>query len=103
MIRPFLDHAIQFGPGSVESLRFNVRIVLGVSAPAGFETLQTRRSPSALCTASMSDFCFDDDACHARPRIGDGARVVDRVWRIVKVGKSEAMRMEPFWYLQPRC
>ena len=99
MIRPFFDQAIQFDPGSVDSLFFSDRMLLGVSVPAGLPMLQTRRSPSALCTANMSDFCFDDEACHASPRMGDGALAVERVCKTVKEGKREAIRMDPFLYL----
>lgn len=96
MIRPFLDHAIQWNPGSILSLLFKIRIVFGASAVAGFATLHTRRSPSNVCVASMSDFCFEDEACQARLTIGEGDREVLRVCRIVKLGSRETMRMEPF-------
>ena len=62
--------------------------------------LQTRRSPSPLCTASMSDFCFVEDACQAKSTMGEGDRDVDNVCWMVKVGWMVAMRMEPFWYLE---
>ena len=58
--------------------------------------LHTRKSQLALCTANMSDFCFDEDACHAKPTIGAGATELERVWRMVKVGSSEAMMTDPF-------
>ena len=98
-ILPFFDHAIQFKPNSLLSPRFKVRIIFGVSAPAGFAMLQTCKSPCALCTANMSDLCFEDDACQAKPATGDGAFEVDKVWRMVNVGSSDTIRTEPFWYL----
>ena len=94
-IRPFLDQAAQFKPGSVLSLCFKILIVFGVSAVAGLATLQTRRSPSAVCVANISDFCFDDDACHAKVTIGEGARDVVKVWRIVKAGCNATISIEP--------
>ena len=71
-IRPFLDHVIQLGPVANVSARFNTRITLGASLVGGLATLQTRKSPSEVCVASMSDFCFDDEACHARFAMGEG-------------------------------
>lgn len=50
----------------------------------------------------MSDFCFVEDACQAKLTIGDGARAVVRVCRIVKLGSRETMRMEPLRYLHYR-
>lgn len=47
----------------------------------------------------MSDFCFDDEACHVNETIGEGPLDVVRVWRIVKVGWSAVMRIDPFLYL----
>ena len=61
--------------------------------------LQTLRSPLAICTASMSDFCFELDACQASPTIGDGAIEVDRVCNIVNDGSKEAMSIDPLLYL----
>ena len=58
--------------------------------------LQTRKSPSAHCTASISDFCLEEDACQASPVIGEGLRGVDKVWRMVKFGTSDAIKTEPF-------
>ena len=82
-------------------------MVLGNSAVGGFATLQTRRSPSIVCAASISDFCFVDEACHAKFTIGDGARLVVRVCSMVNlasclgstVDSMLAMRMDPFRYL----
>jgi len=51
-----------------------MRIVLGDSAVGGFETLQILRSPSMVCEANISDFCFVDEACQAKLTIGEGAR-----------------------------
>ena len=104
---PFFDHAHQCWPGSVLSLRFKIRIVFGDSAIGGLETLHIRRSPSIVCEANMSDFCFVDEACQAKLTIGEGARWVVRVWRMVKLrlgpligfgtmGSSLTSRMEPF-------
>lgn len=59
--------------------------------------LQTLRSPSAVCVASMSDFCFDEDACQANDTIGDGPLDVVKVCKMANVGCRLAMRMEPFW------
>lgn len=61
--------------------------------------LQTRRSPSNVRTANMSDFCFVDEACHARCAIGDGARGTGNVCKIVKAGRSETSNMDPLRYL----
>lgn len=99
MIRPFFDQAIQFGPDSTVSIRLSTRITLGASAVGGFATLQTLKSPSAVCTANMSDFCFVEDACHAKSVIGDGARGTDKVCRIVKAGRRETSSIDPFRYL----
>lgn len=71
-------------------------MTLGVSLVGGFATLQTRRSPSNVCVASMSDFCFDDEACHVSETIGDGPRDVVSVCRIVNEGCSAVIRIEPF-------
>lgn len=98
-MRPFFDQAIQFRPGSTVSPRSRLRIALGVSAPAGLAILHTLRSPLAICTASMSDLCLDEDACQAKPIIGVGATDVDKVCSIVKDGSRDAIRMEPFLYL----
>ena len=74
----------------------------GDSAVGGFDTLQTRKSPSEVCVASISDFCFVDDACHARLTMGEGARSVVKVCKIVKEGCRATMRIEPLRYLHPR-
>lgn len=77
MILPFFDQAIHLGSsdGEVSDL-FKIRITRGGSLPGGFATLQTLRSPLAARVASISDFCFDDDACHANDTMGDGPREV---------------------------
>ena len=85
-ILPFFDHAHQCSPGSTLSLLFKMRRVLGVSVFGGFETLQTRRSPSTVCVASMSDLCFVEDACHTKFATAEGARAAVRVCRIVNDG-----------------
>lgn len=61
-----------------------------------FGTLHTRRSPSVVCAASISDFCFDEDPCQAKPAIGEGDLGVVRVCRMVNDGCSVAIKMEPF-------
>lgn len=78
-IFPFLDHAIHFGLGESESERLSTRITRGDSFPGGFDTLQTLRSPLEACVASISDFCFDEEACQAKDTIGDGPREVVKV------------------------
>ncbi len=47
----------------------------------------------------MSDFCLVDEACQARLTIGEGARAVVRVCKMVKLGSRETIRIEPFIYL----
>jgi hypothetical protein len=74
--------------------------MLGESPLAVFGMLQTRKSPSMVCAASMSDFCFEDEPCQASLLRGDGGLFVLNVWRIVKDGCKFAMRMEPFIYLR---
>lgn len=45
----------------------------------------------------MSDFCFDDEACHARQVMGEGAMPEAlRVCKMVKDGERAATRTEPF-------
>lgn len=63
-----------------------------------FGTLQTLRSPSAVCVASISVFCLDEDPCHARPVMRDGGLFVVKVCSIVKEGRRVAIRMEPLRY-----
>lgn len=58
--------------------------------------LQTRRSPSCVWVASISDFWRDEDACQAKVTIGDGPLEVVRLWRIVNLGCKAAIRSEPF-------
>lgn len=78
-IFPFFDHAIHLGSAELESDRFKTRITRGDSLPGGLVTLQILRSPFDACVASMSDFCFDEEACQASEIIGDGPREVVRV------------------------
>lgn len=99
IILPFLDQANQLSPDSTLSLLFRIRIVFGVSAVGGFEILHTRRSPSEVCVANMSDFCLVEEACHAKFAIGEGARGVVSVCKIVNVGCRDTIRIEPFKYL----
>ena len=98
-IRPFLAQVIQLRPGKNLSDLFRTRITRGTSAEGGFATLQTRRSPSAVWVANMSDFCLVEDACHVRVAIGDGPREVDKVCRIVNDGVKPARRTDPLLYL----
>ena len=85
-IRPFFDQAIHLGSAEEESDRLSTLMTRGASLPGGFATLQTLRSPLKDKVASISDFCFDDDACHANETMGDGPREVDMVCRMVNVG-----------------
>lgn len=61
--------------------------------------LQTRRSPAAVCVASISNFCLEEDPCHAKPVIGDGSLEVWRVYKMVKECCMVAIIMDPFAYL----
>lgn len=80
MMRPFFDHAIQLGPVIWFSVRLNILTTLaGSSLLYDFETLQTRRSPSWVWTASMSDFCRDEEACQFKVTMGEGALEVVRL------------------------
>ena len=79
MILPFLDHAIQFLPKSPFPPLSSDLMGFGISADAGFAMFHTLRSPLALCIASMSDLDLEEEACHARPRIGEGWISVDIV------------------------
>lgn len=73
MIRPFFDHASQFGPARKFSVRLRTLTTLAVSLLVGdFAMLQTRRSPSLVCVANISDFWREEDACHANVTIGEG-------------------------------
>lgn len=78
-------------------------MVFGDSAVGGLETLQTRRSPSEVCVANISDFCLVDDACQARFTIDEGARGVVKVCKIVKEGCKATIKMEPLRYLVYPC
>lgn len=65
-----------------------------------FGTLHTLKSPSRVCTASISEVCFEEDACHARPTIGEGEiDVVVSVCRIVNEGDRAAIKTDPLLYL----
>ena len=66
-----------------------MRIVLGFSAVAGFAILHTLRSPSDICEVSISDFCFDEEACQARLTIGEGDREVVSVCKTVNAGSLD--------------
>lgn len=72
--------------------------MLGVSPCCALGTLHTRKSPSAVCVASISVFCFDDDPCQARSVIRAGDRVVLSVCSIVNEGCRVAINIEPFRY-----
>jgi hypothetical protein len=65
-----------------------------------FGTLHTRRSPSAVWVASMSVFCFDEEPCHDKPVILDGALDVVNVCSMVNAGCNVATNIEPLRYLQ---
>lgn len=47
----------------------------------------------------MSDLCFAEDACQASDVMGDGAREVERVCRMVKLGCRVAINIDPLEYL----
>jgi len=48
----------------------------------------------------MSDFCFDEDACHAKVTIDEGEiEVVVRVCSIVNEGDNAAISTDPLLYL----
>lgn len=86
-MRPLRDQVIHVLPDiKFGSGRFKTRITRGNSVVGGLDTLQTLRSPSAVCVASMSDFCLEDEACQASAEIGDGALEVVRVCNIVNDG-----------------
>ena len=72
--------------------------MFGTSPCCPFGTLHTRRSPSAVCVASMSVFCLEEDPCQARSVIRAGDRVVFSVCSIVKEGCNVAMSIEPLRY-----
>lgn len=96
-ILPFLDQAIHFGSVAGEpSDLLSTLITRGASFCGGFATLQTLKSPLAAKVASISDFCLDEDACHANEIIADGPREVDMVCKMLNVGCSVASIMEPF-------
>lgn len=97
-MRPFFDQETQLRPAVIFSERFKIRMTLGIPLVGGLGTLQTRRSPSAFWIASMSDFCFEEDACHVSIEMGEGDLAVLRVCRIVNCGCSAAKRMEPLRY-----
>jgi len=69
----------------------------GSSLVYALDTLQTRRSPSLVCTANISDFDREDEACHDRVTIGDGPLDVVRLCRMVNLGWRVAIKSEPFW------
>lgn len=100
MMRPFFDQPIQLGPIWWFSVFLSIRTTLaGSSLLYDLDTLQTRRSPSAVCTASMSDFWRDEEACQAKLTMEDGPLLVLRLCRMVKRGCRVAIRRDPFWYL----
>ena len=74
-------------------------MVVGGADFAGFAILHTRKSPSNVCVASMSDFCLAEEACHARLTIGEGALAVVNVCKMVKAGCNDTIRIDPFEYL----
>lgn len=87
MIRPFFDHPIQLGPGIYLSVFLRILTTFAGSALLyDLATLQTRRSPSWVCTASISDFWRDEDACHDTVMIADGPLAVVKLCKIVNLG-----------------
>lgn len=100
MTRPFFDQDIQLGPVAWFSVRFSILTTLAASSPpCAFAMLHTLRSPSCVWTASMSDFCFEEEACQFKVTIGDGDRDVVSLWRMTNLGCTVAMNSEPFWKL----
>jgi hypothetical protein len=68
-----LDQPNQFGPVWKFSVRFRTLTTFAVSLLDGdFAILQTRRSPSFVWVANISDFWRDEEACHANVTIGEG-------------------------------
>jgi len=98
-MRPSFDHPNQQGPISLPSGLLRIRIMFGWSPLGIFGILQTLRFPSAVCVASMSDFCLVADPCHASPVTREGAFEVLSEWTIVK-GCRVATRIEPLRYLE---
>jgi hypothetical protein len=64
--------------------------------------LQTRRSPSFVCVANISDFWRDEEACHANVTIGEGPLEVVKLWRIVNLGCRAAISRDPLEKLPPQ-
>lgn len=58
--------------------------------------LQTSKSPSLVWLANISDFCLVDEACQANDTIGEGAREVVSVCKMVNVGCKFVISIEPF-------
>lgn len=97
MMRPFLDQPIQLGPAwKFSFLRRTLTTLAGSSALYDLATLQTRRSPSCVWTASMSDLDLEDDACQASVTMGEGPLEVVKLCKMVKRGCKVATRREPF-------
>jgi len=72
---PLIDHAHQLLPFLLPpSLLRTLTTFAGSPDSIVLATLHTRRSPSLVCVANMSDFCFEDEVCHASEVIGDGDR-----------------------------
>jgi hypothetical protein len=77
-------------------VRFRTLTTLAVSLLVGdFAILQTRRSPSFVCVANMSDFWREEDACHAKVTIGEGPLEVVKLCNIVNLGCKAAISNEP--------
>lgn len=70
-------------------------MIFGASVCGTLGTLQTRKSPSDVCVASMSVFCLEEEPCHAKSVIREGDLVVFRVWSMVKDGCKVAIKMLP--------
>lgn len=96
MTRPFLDQPIQLDPFSRASALRKMRTTLaGSSKLYAFDTLQTLKSPSCFWTASISDFCRDEEACQERLMTGEGPLEVVKLCRILKRGCKVAIRSDP--------
>lgn len=79
---------------------FNIRTTLAGSPDSMvLATLHTLKSPSRVCVASISVFCFEDEVCHANEVIGEGDKEeVVSVYKMVN-GVKVATNIEPLLYL----
>jgi hypothetical protein len=74
-------------------------MTVGGPAFASLGILQTRKSPSNVCEASISDLDLDEEPCHDKQLIGEGALCVFSVCRMLNVGTTFAINTVPFKYL----